>query len=564
MFLQKSIIYLLCVVVFISLSFMSYVNLDIEYLGYTSGDELYQFHQILNMFRGFKELSLEKIFRYEFYNYGFLFYIFNLLLSLPFIISNNTELIIYAPRVGVAISAILLLIVVYKFARLFLNRIYSNVIVLCVVLMPGFWSGATLYKPDMMMSLFVAISIFFYAKDNFRYAKNYSLGVIFFGLAIAIKFQAVILYPFALFYASAFQIKSFLSTFRIVEFFIGLRRVLCSLILPLIIWVVCNPYILHKRGFGAWMSQFTLNMNSNITNHGSNVEVSLMQKIALIDNFYIPYIVLFILLLCIVYLLFLLFKRDLDINVKEDSNYLIFSCISFYFVISSLYMFFKVNKLWVNYYLGIIVGGVYLLVYLLFICRKNKLFIRTLSILLLVYFAFSHSSVYNFHKKADLTNAHMYSEEILSTIKDNFNDDLERNKRLNIATINPNFEYQKLGLSYSNIFPIIQFSDQVYSLHAFMTKSNSKNPAFFTKKDILILPIEWLLKLQRDSNVAIQLKRDFSKNILKRYLDIRSAEELVEIEKLDQALAGFQSLLLSSEYEIFAISKNYIFFRNIK
>ena len=96
----------LLLIIFLIFAYVNYRHLNLGFLSIYSLDE-YAFHgALLTMYEGLLSLDIKKIFSFEFYNYGFCFFALNLLATIPFFISNNTEMTIYIPRLITSFFAV--------------------------------------------------------------------------------------------------------------------------------------------------------------------------------------------------------------------------------------------------------------------------------------------------------------------------------------------------------------------------------------------------------------------------------------------------------------------------
>lgn len=338
LFIKQKAIYMLMLVAFAIFCYMDYRYLDISYLAITSGDEFMQYHSLQKMLGGIIHLNIEDLFRFDSYVYGFVWHLLNMLVVAPFHFTNNIEMAIYMPRVLNAVFSTLCLLVIFKIARLYLGYFYSYIIVLLAALMPGFYQNGYIFKPDVFQALLILVSVYYLLKDNFAFKKNFYLGVIFFALSLGIaKFQAIMFMPLIYLYIGyVFLRKPSKESMLFV-----IKYVALSTLFIFAVFILTNPYLLHPRGFGAWLSMFTLNMNSNVTNHGSYVDVSFLDRVNMIDFYYFTYIVFATLIIYCIYYLAKFFK-----STKFD----VFMPVIGSMLISLIYLFLFVNKTWANYY----------------------------------------------------------------------------------------------------------------------------------------------------------------------------------------------------------------------
>ena len=278
--------------------FMGWRYMDVEFLALTNGDAMPQFLQLQKMYQGLTTFNIKQFFAFEFYNYGFFYYMLNLLAALPFIITENYSLQIYAPRVLNALFSIANIWLLYRIARTYLSALDSMLIIGIFVAMSGFWHQGYIYKPDVFQAFFVLACAYYLLRDNFSFGKHYTLAWIALGLGMGVaKFQAILFIPMV--YAYIFMC---MRTQGIIP---SIKRAIVATFGIFAIWIATNPYLLHPRGFNAWYAMFAGNMNSNATNHGAYTQVSLSDKLAMIDYYYFEIVVFIVLFALCCYLLWL-------------------------------------------------------------------------------------------------------------------------------------------------------------------------------------------------------------------------------------------------------------------
>lgn len=340
-------------------AYLNWRYVDVQFLEYTMGDEFPQFLQLQKMYEAMLELDIRQFFAFEFYNYGFLWYVANLLVVLPFKIYPNYEMAIYAPRMLNALVAIALLVIIYKIARLFVNQKNSLLLCVFVVAMPGFWKVGYTFKPDMFQALLLLCSVYCLCRDNFDFGRFYGYGIVLFGLALgAAKFQAVMFLP--LIYGYVFYLFATSPSMR--TFWQVCKKIIIATLGIFALWILTNPYLLHPRGFLAWLSMFRGNMASNATNHGSYTDVSMAQKIFGVVDFYYFEIVVFCFVVLVCIGLCVLAARVVLGRSGAWRQYYVFIPIALSFGISMLYLLVQVNKAWEVYYFSSICLGVLLFI----------------------------------------------------------------------------------------------------------------------------------------------------------------------------------------------------------
>ncbi|PAF43964.1 glycosyltransferase family 39 protein [Helicobacter sp. 11S02596-1] len=516
-------------------AYMDYRYLDIQFLGVTGGDELPEFHQWLTMYEGFRELNIEKIFRFGFYNYGFGWYLLNLLVTAPFHLLHNTEMAIYAPRVLNGVFSVACLWMIYKICRLYLPALQAYGIVFLVVLMPGFWSNGYLVKPDVFQAFFILWGVYLLARDNFGFGKAYLGSVFVFGLAVGVaKFQAVMFFPLLYAYVLVPYLRGI---FDFKKFFIHCVGITASV---MALWVITNPYLLHPRGMGAWWGMFVFNMESNATNHGAYTHVSLAEKIFGVIDFYYFEIIVFIVLLCVC--LALLWGFISKISRQKEAKFCqsdLFVVVGIGFLVSLVYLLFGVNKVWGNYYVSTIYLGVLLFIPMVQYPKIPRFVLPVLLVLQIIGGGGSNHGYEQVFKKYDKDLSDVYAKstglvEMLEPIVQYLRSD---NQTIEILTDFASFEYQKLGLKSVNIHQMFgSITPDRISQEAFLKQSNSKNLAFFVPIDVIVFSKDNVFFSQE----IPEEKREETK------------DSLDTIEALNKGAYGFKKTAESKDFIIYS------------
>ena len=345
--MQNKLIFIILFICICIFAFMNYRYLDVEFLAESMGDEMPQFLQLQKMYEGIIELNIKKFFAFEFYNYGFLYYLLNLIATLPFQITKNHELAIYFPRMLNAVFSVMNVFMIYKISLKFLDFKKSIMLVLIFISMSGFWNFGYAFKPDVFQAFFILLSIYFLIEDRFNLGKYFVFAFISLGAGVGVaKFQALMFLPLIYSYILVCSYKNKIQC---------IKQILISTISIILIWIITNPYLLHKKGALAWWNMFYENMQSNATNHGQYNYVSITEKIQMIDFYYFNTFVFFA-------LIFLSFSLFINAFVKKQKN--IFIPISASFLISLSYLLFLTNKAWGSYYFSTIASGILIFIFL--------------------------------------------------------------------------------------------------------------------------------------------------------------------------------------------------------
>ena len=489
---ESIVLYSILLGCFAVFCYMDWRYIDVEFLGLAKGDEMEHFLELQSIYNGFITLNIKKIFTIGAYNYGFPYYMLNLLAALPFIITENYSLQIYAPRVLNALFSIANLYLIYKIARMYLSARLCVVVIGIFIAMSGFWHQGYIYKPDVFQAFFVLACAYYLLCDNFSFGKHYTLAWIALGLGMGVaKFQAILFIPMV--YAYIFMC---MRTQGIIP---SIKRAIIATFGIFAIWIATNPYLLHPRGFNAWYAMFEGNMNSNATNHGAYTQVSLSDKLAMIDYYYFEIVVFIVLLAVVAYYCFIAGKQaflatspNFSTLSHAQGTALRFAPIAAGLGVSFVYLLFFVNKAWEAYYFSSIALAI-LVLSTLGTLRVSKLLGGGGAVLLAVLFvqiigasmSGSYKQVFTkYYAQADsMDSMYALSDELVETLRPLIHD-----TRATILSENTNFAYLSLGLKPTQIYPIYGLSYPAGFVYEEWAKESRANS--FIPKDFIILYAE--------------------------------------------------------------------------
>jgi hypothetical protein len=334
---------------------LALLAVDLKYtkLGFLqlhSIDEYTLYGSLRYMFQGFGSGRLSSLFGYGFYQYGFIYFFLNWFLAFPFLWADFAPGAIIIPRLVSSGFALFGIFYIYRTARLQLAKAAPLLLAIFALAMPGFWYNATWFHPDWAMTAFLLGTVYYLKKDNWNFGTDFWLGVIFFGIAVAFKYQALTALPLILGYVFYdFLLRGERLDWRQAKLAIG------AIGLTFGIFLLGNPYIAHPLGFRAFESALIGNLKSNATNHGAGAIPTVADKIGkAIDTYYLNYFLFFFLTGFAIWLLIIALgeRRSRNFYTLLAGNYLI----------GLGYLLFGVNKAWQMYYLPVIMPAVLLLV----------------------------------------------------------------------------------------------------------------------------------------------------------------------------------------------------------
>lgn len=326
--------YLLMLSFFGFLSWMALDWVDIDLLKSKSLDE-YVFHNVLlNMDEGFKNFDLRQLFSFYFYLYGFPFFLLNYLVTFPFL-ESGSKAAIFLPRMVSVIS--MLMTWVYLNKILSLRNFSKNIkylVLLLYILMPGVWLNATWFHPDFLMTWMMAVSIYFLLQSNFNFNKHYYISLIFWSVAISIKFQALMLGPiFCWFFLN--HIFSKLSYFELI------RRLIISSIIVSVSYFLLNPYLIHPDGMSAWIDTFLSEFLKS-----SSTDIDFLSKLQ--NTFLLYYSSILLLSLTLIISIYFVVRDIFNLKFTFDGG------ISFSYLFNLYLLLMLSEKYWHHYYLPLI------------------------------------------------------------------------------------------------------------------------------------------------------------------------------------------------------------------
>lgn len=471
-YFPKITIILICFVTLILLSILCAQNLNLHTLIVTNGGDEWAFHgSLIRIHKGIANQDLRMFFGTGFFNYGFLYFFLNYVLSSIFFFLNNIELTILVPRLISTFSAITSLV--------FLDKIFENIqpkknvplVLILIITMPAFWINAIIFHPDWPFVCMLIISIYYLNLDDFKISKNYWIAIIFFSISFSIKIQVLIFFPILLIYQI---IANRLNLIR------GIKLLLFSFFIIFVFRLITNPYLLHPEGFNAFISGFEADMTSNNTNHGQGGTITLFNKIEMINKNYFNFIIVFIACITSLYSVFNLFK---------SKNQKLISILAITFLLALIYLLFFVNKSWQHYYLGVILLAIIII--------ENFIFRYLKRYYTLLFSLFILSQSINYTHYHSLVKNVFKSEEGIIPFRDI--PILLKNKVSTKSNIliagEASFNFEQLGLSYDNIHLVYGQLNNGYFEKTSQLASKYHNFGF-VEKDFIILS-----KLNKSENL---------------------------------------------------------------
>jgi hypothetical protein len=302
--------------------------------------------------------------------YGSFYNVLLMIFALPGLITGNYAWAITGGRMLSAVSALSAVFIIYKFLKPHLNIYNVILVVLFLISIPAFWINGTLLHPDWPMTAVFLLSLLFFYKSEAEFNSYYLLSVILFSISLAIKFQNIL----------------FLPIYGLPFFKIWKKNNLKAI--GILVFVILSGFflfdfkLLFKGAFFDWLGAMKDQSVSNKTGFDPSGQstITLADKLYVISQTYLPYILFFIMFITTP--LFLVYKKFQ--NKFEVSVVLTLYVVLFYYLL-------LVNKSWSYYYLT----PIFLLVMIWFyfiakVIQSQKVITIILSALLVVnIFAFN-------------------------------------------------------------------------------------------------------------------------------------------------------------------------------
>ncbi|MAH80313.1 MAG: hypothetical protein CMP39_01325 [Rickettsiales bacterium] len=239
----------------------------------------YSFLQkLITMYEGIIEFNPVKHFSYGYYNYGYAYFLELLVLSFPFLATKQYAVVVFIGRFISVCAMVGSVILMQRILHSILKPIIVTLVLATLILNTLFFMPSILFYPDWIMAFFVILALYYQLKEAKVNSKLFWISLASFGLAVGIKFQALIYAPFLIGLVSwkcwneATSLKTFLKSLTIVAikvFFLWSA-----------LFILINPFVLHPKGLVAFSHRF----EENITRSDKSIYVLL--SIVILPIFY--------------------------------------------------------------------------------------------------------------------------------------------------------------------------------------------------------------------------------------------------------------------------------------
>ena len=245
------------------------------------GDGHIHYKQLVEMWEGLKTANPFKLFCFNL-NYGTPYFFSALFLAIPGLVVNNSSLFLMGPRLVAALSALGTVILLYKILKHHTPHRFAVVFSGLLCLMPAFWTMTRIFRPDWTLAVAITAFLYFLLRDKGHFGTCFWKGVGCFGLALAIKTQAMMFLPVLLAYG--FQQALFYPRIFFKEHLVlSIKRLSKALLMVAGIFIVINPHALHPVGFYGICRRFQLEL-LQMTPDSPTGTLSFFQRLTIVSE----------------------------------------------------------------------------------------------------------------------------------------------------------------------------------------------------------------------------------------------------------------------------------------
>ena len=245
--------------------------------------------------------SLRNFLVYQHYYYGYPFYFFSALSILPVRLTlgsawaEHTPVIVLVLRQAISVLPMIISALLLVWMQTgFRSRLRAIVLFLFMLTLPAVVTNNMWWHPDSLLVLFTVLTIFFLARDNFRFGKNFYFSAVSVGLAIGVKILGVL---FALSYLVYLLYGLKKHSINLKQ---SILRSLFFLGVMIATIILSNPLLLLPIERAEIISVFMQNLHQNTVGFWvtGNTDISMFQQVA--DIFRYNYTSILILLVSMI------------------------------------------------------------------------------------------------------------------------------------------------------------------------------------------------------------------------------------------------------------------------
>ena len=165
---------------------------------------------------------------------------------------SNIGLRFARPSGRASSAALLTLWFMFKSFSLYIKPKFAFICILPLVFMPGFWIKIQYFRPDWILACLTLGCTYFLLQDKGLYRKSYWIGIVFFGLAISTKTQALFFLPIL----GLAPIMPALLNPNWINIKAAAVRLLKSVGVVVGVFFTLNPHTLHPIGMYGFTRRF--------------------------------------------------------------------------------------------------------------------------------------------------------------------------------------------------------------------------------------------------------------------------------------------------------------------
>jgi 4-amino-4-deoxy-L-arabinose transferase-like glycosyltransferase len=320
-------------------------NLNLGIVSHRSVDEFFFVRVLARMYDGMLALDARNFFNISFFNYGFPYFFAQMILSMPALMTHSLSAVLLIARsFSLAWTVAAMLLGAWWVARRTGSWAFALLAFWLVAAMPGIVEMSTVAHPDTMMSFFLLAA--FVAAAELDPARSRSILIVagLCGLGACAKIQIGMYLPFV---GAFLALRVFLDRAGAVAWpsraVSAVKAGAAVGLLPPLIYLVLNPFLLRGEAFHAFLRDFRENMESNATNHFAYALPTASDKLDMLTHSYYPAsaVLAAVAVLALLAAWRRLAVRDLIPEIAIAGTGLL----------TATYIFISVQKIWTSYYL---------------------------------------------------------------------------------------------------------------------------------------------------------------------------------------------------------------------
>jgi hypothetical protein len=267
-----------------SLMVLNLQSADLSYL-MAYGDDHSFLRVLLRMYDSIWPFDPRNFFNISFQSYGFAYFLSQLIVAAPAFAFEAWDTAALLVRMLPACWATGTVLLAALLTRRLTGTVWPAVLVtVLIAALPGFWVNALWNHPDHMM-LFFVVATFYRASsiDGAPLKRDIIHIAVLFALAMSSKFPAILASPAVGLYVVLPLLRS-----EATHKFRDALKILAGLFAATLgFFILFDPYLLHPLGLWGFWDDLVRNLDSNRTNHGLYTVPTIVEKIGVIERYYL-------------------------------------------------------------------------------------------------------------------------------------------------------------------------------------------------------------------------------------------------------------------------------------